>query len=64
MMFIDIRTGLKARLPTKLLKMQAQLLYSEWLKENPTPEKNQLKFSDRWVKGWCEEFNVSVVQSQ
>ena len=60
--FIGIRGVLKGRLPKNLLKMQAESLYNNWLTQQviPAPESDKLKFSNKWVKGWLEEYNVSL----
>lgn len=60
--FIDIRGSLKARLPRSLLKAQAQFFYDEWLSQQPDEVKRQPKliFSNKWIKGWMSEFNVSL----
>lgn len=37
-------------------------VYEEWLKQQPEPipEKEQLKFGKNWIRGWMDEYNVSL----
>ena len=59
--FIDIRSSLKARLPKKFFLAKAESLYRdycEWKREGVEPEK--LSFSNRWLKDWCKEYQISI----
>ena len=59
--FIDIRSSLKARLPKKIFLAKAESLYRdycEWKREGVEPEK--LSFSNRWLKDWCKEYQISI----
>lgn len=59
--FIDIRSSLKARLPKKIFLAKAASLYNdycEWKREGVEPEK--LSFSNRWLKDWCIEYQISM----
>ena len=59
--FIDVRTSLNARLPKSLFLLQAKKLYEDWLQQHPdTPEEEKLQFSNQWIKGWEEEYGVSL----
>ena len=60
--FIDVRTGLKGRLPKKIFVTKAQELYHAWLNRQPEkiPEENQLKFQNNWIYKWMEEYHVSL----
>ena len=60
--FIDIRTALKGRFPRAFLKALASEIHREWLKRTPdaTEEEKNMKFTNRWIKGWCEEYYVSL----
>ena len=60
--FIDVRGCLKGRLSKKLFKAQAKKFYQQWLQEQPddVPKDEKLKFSDQWIKFWCQEYNVSL----
>ena len=60
--FIDIRGSLKARLPRSLFKAQAKFFYDHWLEQQSDEIKNQpeLVFSNKWIKGWMTEYNVSL----
>ena len=62
--FIDVRQFLKARLPRFILRQWAEELYKEWLDQQDIkiPVEKQLKFSDCWMAGWCEEYCVSLRQ--
>ena len=37
-------------------------LYKNWLKtqKEPVPEEDRLAFSNCWVRNWCNEYNVSL----
>ena len=60
--FIDIRSSLKARLPKAMFKSQCKLLYDEWLSQQETevPEEKKIVFSNKWIRGWMQEYNVSL----
>lgn len=58
--FVDVRESLKGRLPRRLFKLKAQQLYGEWLIQNPVPEQEKLKFSNKWIKSWENEYGVSL----
>ena len=58
--FVDVRESLKGRLPRRLFKLKAQQLYADWLVQNPVPENEQLKFSNKWIKLWENEYGVSL----
>ena len=58
--FIDIRESLKGHLPRHLFKLKANALYEEWLRDNPTPESEKLKFGNQWIKMWQKEYGVSL----
>ena len=53
--FVDVRESLKGRLSRTMLKLKANELYDEWVRENPTPESERLKFRNQWIKMWEEE---------
>ena len=58
--FIDVRTGLKARLPKALFRLQANKFYKDWLKQNlNTEDEDKLQFSNQWIKEWVQEYGVS-----
>ena len=63
--FISVRGVLKGRLPKKLFRPKCQLVYSEWLKQQPEPisEEEQLKFSKLWIQDWIKEYDVSLLVS-
>ena len=48
--FINMQESLKGCLPHHLFKLKALKLYEDWLVQNPVPEKNQLKFSNKWIR--------------
>ena len=58
--FVDVRESLKGRLPRRLFKLKAQQLYADWLVQNPVPENEKLKFSNKWIKLWENEYGVSL----
>ena len=58
--FVDVRESLKGRLPRRLFKLKAQQLYAGWLVQNPVPENEKLKFSNKWIKLWENEYGVSL----
>lgn len=50
--FVEVTTKLKARLPKALFLLQAKKLYVDWLQKcSHTPEEEQFKFSNLWIKG-------------
>ena len=54
--FVDVRESLKGRLSRTMLKLKANELYDEWVRENPTPEYERLKFRNQWE----EEYDISL----
>lgn len=62
--FVDVRGSLKARLPRKVFKLKCEQLYQIYLKQQnlEPPEEEQIKFSNRWIRGWQEEYRVSLRQ--
>lgn len=60
--FVDVRGSLKARLPKIVFKLKCEQLYEEYLKQkNLEPaEEERVKFSNRWIRGWQEEYRVSL----
>ena len=58
--FVDLRESLKESLPHRLFKLKARQLYAEWLIQNPIPVKDQLKFSNKWIKSWENQYVVSL----
>ena len=58
--FVDVRESLKGRLSRTMLKLKANELYDEWVRENPTPESERLKFRNQWIKMGEEEYGISL----
>lgn len=60
--FIDIRSCLKARLPKKIFLAKAKSLYDEYCewKRQEGLEPKKLTFSNRWLKDWCREYQISM----
>ena len=60
--FIDVRGSLKARLPRSLFKTQAKFFYDSWWSQQSEEVEEQppLTFSNKWIKGWMAEYNVSL----
>ena len=58
--FVDVRKSLKRRLPRPLFKLKAQQLYGDWVVQNPTPEDQRLKFTNKWIKQWENECGLSL----
>ena len=54
--FVDVRESLKGCLSRTMLKLKANELYDEWVRENPTPEYERLKFRNQWE----EEYDISL----
>ena len=44
--FVYVRESLKGRLSRRLFKLKANALYEKWLRDNPTPESEKLKFGE------------------
>ena len=59
---IDIRSSLKARLPKSMFKAQYKIFYEQWLsqQEKEVPEEKKIVFSNKWIRGWMQEYNVSL----
>ena len=60
--FIDIRSSLKARLPKSMFKAPCKIFYEQCLsqQEKEVPEEKKIVFSNKWVRGWMQEYNVSL----
>ena len=58
--FVDVRETLKGRLPQRLFKLKAKQLFGIWLEQNEVEEKDKLKFSNCWIKGWEREYGISL----
>ena len=60
--FIDIRSSLKARLTKSMFKVQCKIFYEQWLsqQENEVPEEKKIVFSNKWIRGWMQEYNLSL----
>ena len=60
--FIDIRSSLKARLTKSMFKAQCKIFYEQWLsqQEKEVPEEKKIVFSNKWVRGWMQEYSVSL----
>ena len=43
-----------------MFKLKAQQLYADWLVQNPVPENEKLKFSNKLIKLWDNEYGVSL----
>ena len=59
--FIDIRSSLKAKFPKKIFLAKTESLYRDyckWKREVVEPQK--LSFSNRWLKDWCKEYQISI----
>ena len=54
--FVYVRETLKGRLP----RLKAKQVYEDWLEQNEVEEKNKLKFSNCWIKGWEAEYGISL----
>ena len=57
--FVDVRI-VKRPLAQRLFKLKANTLYEEWLRDNPTPESEKLKFGNQWIKIRQKEYGVSL----
>ena len=58
--FVDVRESLKGRLPRRWFKLKAQQLYVDWLVQNHAPENEKLTFSNKWIKLWENDYEVSL----
>ena len=60
--FIDICSSLKARLPKSMFKPQCKIFYKQWLsqQEKEVPEEKKIMFSNKWIRGWMQEYKVSL----
>ena len=61
--FVNIRNSLKGRLPKNIFLAKARALYLEWVEGKKTVGEEigpPLTFTHVWLRGWCQEFNVSI----
>ena len=60
--FIDVRSTLKGRFPKFMLIAKAKEIHSIYceLKEKAGEKAEELKFTDKWVDGWCKEYGISL----
>ena len=60
--FIDIRSSLKARLTKSMFKAQCKIFYEQWLsqQEKEVPEEKKIVFSNKWIRGWMQEYKLSL----
>ena len=58
--FVDVRESLKGRLPRRLFKLKAQQLYGDWLVQKALPDDQRLKFTNKWIKQWENEYSLSL----
>ena len=62
--FVDVRTAPKGRLPQNLFLAKAKFFYDQYCndlrKDGEEPPKPDLVFSRQWLKGWCQEYQVSM----
>ena len=60
--FIDIRPSLKGRLTKSMFKAQCKIFYEQWLsqQEKEVPEEKKIVFSNKWIRGWMQEYNLSL----
>ena len=63
--FFDVRSTLKGRFPKFMLIAKAKEIYSTYceLKEKAGEKAEELKFTDKWVNGWCKEYGISLKDS-
>ena len=56
--FINIRSSLKARLPKSMFKAQCKIFHKQWLlqQEKEVPEEKKIVFSNKWIRGWMQEY--------
>ena len=59
---IEIRSSLKARLPKSMFKAPCKIFYEQCLsqQEKEVPEEKKIVFSNKWIRGWMQEYNVSL----
>ena len=50
----------KGHLPGRLFRLKANALYKEWLRDNPTPKSEKLRFGNQWIKMWQKEHGFSL----
>ena len=45
-----------------MFKAQCKILYDQWLAHQPSeiPDDKKIVFSNRWIKNWMEEYEVSL----
>ena len=60
--FLDVRGSFKTHLLLSIFVSQAKELYRRWIthQEGEIPLEKQLKFSKIWIKGWMNEYRVSL----
>ena len=62
--FIEIRCTLKARLLKSMFKEQCKIFYEQCLshEEEEIPEEKRIGFSNKWIRSWMKEYNVSLTK--
>ena len=45
-----------------MFKVQCKVFYEQWLsqQEKEVPEEKKIVFSNKWIRGWMQEYNVSL----
>ena len=45
-----------------MFKAQYKIFYEQWLsqQEKEVPEEKKIVFSNKWIRGWMQEYNVSL----
>ena len=64
--FVDVRTGLKARLPKRLFILKCKEFYSTWLGQQSDDvrkehEANPVQFSNKWLATWLRDYHVPLI---
>jgi hypothetical protein len=57
--FVDVRGGLKGRLPRKLFRLKCLELFEKWKETQNAPD-TQLMFGNKWIHDWMSEYRVSL----
>ena len=57
--FIDVRGGLKGRLPRKVFRLKCLELFERWKEANGAGDATFM-CSDKWISDWMSEYRVSL----
>jgi len=58
--FLDVRGGLKGRLPRKLFRMKCLEFFAKWKEATNAGAETTFVCSTKWINDWMKEYRVSL----